>query len=152
VLVLRRFAAGDEAAVRRLHDLALQGAGAHAGPGEWDADLDAIEATYLDGGGEFLVGFVESQLVAMGALRRHGPTLAEITRMRVHPHHQRRGYGRMVLDELESTAAERGYKTLHLQTATVQHAARELYTSAGYAEIGRGHDHGFDVIFFEKKL
>jgi len=152
VLVLRRFAAGDEAAVRRLHDLALEGAGAHAGPGEWDADLDSIEATYLDGGGEFLVGFVDDQLVGMGALRAHSETLAEITRMRVHPHHQQRGYGRTILEALESRAAESGYRTLHLETTTVQHTARALYTSAGYVEIGRGHDHGFDVIFFEKRL
>ena len=57
-----------------------------------------------------------------------------------------------VLEALESRAAESGYRTLHLETTTVQHTARALYTSAGYVEIGRGHDHGFDVIFFEKRL
>ncbi len=39
-----------------LHNLALEHAGAHAGSGPWDDDLSAIRETYLEGGGEFLVG------------------------------------------------------------------------------------------------
>jgi hypothetical protein len=58
-LELRRYQDGDADAVRGLHDLALMAAGVHLGRGPWDEDLDAIPATYLETGGEFLVGFLD---------------------------------------------------------------------------------------------
>ncbi len=135
-----------------LHNRALNEVGAHAGNGPWDADLHSIAGTYLDGGGEFLVGLVEGRLVAMGALRRLDDRVAEIKRMRVHPDFQRQGFGRLVLAALERRAGELGYETLRLDTALVQAAAQRLYQEAGYREVGRGELAGFDVIYFEKAL
>ena len=132
--------------MRALHDLALEWAGAHGGSGEWDADLDEIPAIYLDARGEFLVGTVGERVVAMGALRRVSDTSARITRMRVHPDHQRRGYGRRVLERLERRAAELGYSRLELDTTTLQTAAQALYASAGYVETRRSQLGPFTVI------
>lgn len=138
--------------MRALHDLALEQAGAHGGSGEWDADLDEISAVYLSGDGEFLVGHVGGRLVAMGALRRVSATTGRITRMRVHPEHQRRGYGRLVLERLERRAAEVGYARLELDTTTLQTAAQALYTSAGYVETGRSRSGRFTVIEMARPL
>jgi GNAT superfamily N-acetyltransferase len=95
--------------VWQLHDAALEDAGVHGGRGPWEDDLQAIPATYLDSGGEFLLGFCEGELVAMGGLLRHSPREAEIKRMRVHPDFQRRGFGRLLLERLEERAQALGF-------------------------------------------
>ena len=151
-LELRRFEAGDARAVRELHELALRQAGAHLGRGPWDDDLDSIAATYLDDGGEFLVGTYDGRLVAIGALRHITDTVGELKRMRVHPAFQRRGYGRLVLAHLEDRARELGYRELRLDTTIMQVAAQRLYASAGYREVGRGQLAGVEVVYFAKSL
>jgi hypothetical protein len=79
------FRDGDADAVWQLHDAALEDAGVHGGHGPWEDDLRDIRTTYLDSGGEFLVGLTDGELVAMGGLLRHSPEEAEIKRMRVRP-------------------------------------------------------------------
>lgn len=138
--------------MRRLHDEALNEVGAHLGEGLWDEDLDQVEDVYLDDGGEFLVGVYEGRVVAMGALRKTSPESAQITRMRVEPGLQGRGFGKQLLDALEKRAAELGYATLHLDTTVQQRAARRLYARNGYGENGRGKVGPFDTILYEKSL
>jgi ribosomal protein S18 acetylase RimI-like enzyme len=152
MLELRRFQDADAHEVWELHNLALNSVGAHAGNGPWDDDLRSIRSTYLEDGGEFLIGLVDGRVVAMGAVRHITDSVAEIKRMRVHPRYQRRGFGRLVLEQLERRAAELGYTILRLDTTVVQTAAQELYRSAGYREVGRGQLAGFEVIFFQKPL
>jgi GNAT superfamily N-acetyltransferase len=152
MLAFRQFRDDDAPAVRKLHDLALNEVGAHVGNGQWDADLSVIADAYLAAGGEFLVGHVDGELVAMGALRRVSSGSAEIKRMRIHPRWQGRGFGRELLERLESRARELGFSTLRLDTTVQQRAARALYESAGYRMVGTGHEHGFEVVYFEKRL
>ncbi len=136
MIELRRFTEADTQAVWELHNSALGAAGAHLGNGPWDDDLRSIRAFYLDDGGEFLVGFLEDRLVAMGALRHVNGTVAEIKRMRVHPGFQRRGFGRLVLERLEDRARELGYRKLRLDTvAGKMDRAIELYRRMGFIEI-----------------
>jgi GNAT superfamily N-acetyltransferase len=152
VLELRRFDDADSEAVRELHDMALADAGAHLGAGPWDDDLRAIPSFYLQDGGEFLVGWLDGRLVAMGALRHVTAAAAEIKRMRVHPRFQRRGYGRTVLARLEDRARALGYSKLRLDTTVAQTAAQALYAREGYSEVGRGQLGGVEVIYYEKRL
>jgi ribosomal protein S18 acetylase RimI-like enzyme len=149
---VRRFEAGDAHAVRELHDLALTAAGAHLGRGPSDEDLDAVAATYLDDGGEFLVGLCDGRLVAIGALRHVTDAVGELKRMRVQPAFQRRGLARLMLARLEDRARELGYRKLRLDTTIIQTAAQRLYQSAGYREVGRGQLDGSEVVYFEKTL
>ena len=151
-LQVRRYCDGDLAAVLSLHERALQDVGAHAGHGPWDDDLQSIAAVYLDSDGEFLVGELDSALVAMGALRRIGPRRAEVKRMRVEPAYQRRGFGEFILRSLEDRALELGVRELQLDTTTVQTAAERLYRKHGYVETGRGQLGGQELIMFEKRL
>jgi ribosomal protein S18 acetylase RimI-like enzyme len=152
MLEFRRFREADATAVVQLHDLALTEVGAHVRDGSWDADLSVIPAAYLEAGGEFLVGEVDGELVAMGALRRVSSASAQITRMRVHPRWQRRGFGRALLERLEDRARELGFTTVRLDTTVQQHAARALYEGAGYRMVGTGHEHGYEVVYYEKRL
>ena len=147
---IRRYEPGDKRAVRRLHDDALNEVGAHLGTGPWDEDLDEIEGVYLESGGEFLVGILEGEVVAMGAIKRVSPDVAEVKRMRVRPALQGHGYGQAMLDALHRRAAGLGYSTLHLDTTVQQRAARRLYLKNGYREVGRGSIGPFDCIFYER--
>jgi ribosomal protein S18 acetylase RimI-like enzyme len=150
-IAVRRYRPGDHEAVRNLHDDALHDVGAHLGDGPWDSDLDAIESVYLRDGGEFLIGVLEGEVVAMGALRREPEGRARITRMRVSPNLQGRGIGQTLLDGLHRRAAELGYETLHLDTTVQQTAAQRLYEKNGYRETGRGTVGPFRCLYYERK-
>ncbi len=151
-LALRRYQGEDADAVRGLHDLALMAAGVHLGRGPWDEDLDAIPATYIDTGGEFLVGFVDRRLVAIGALRHVSQTDAEIKRMRVHPRFQRRGFAHAVLAQLEDYARQHHYRRLRLDITLLQIAAQRFFEQEDYREVGRGEVAGVAMIYYAKRL
>jgi GNAT superfamily N-acetyltransferase len=153
VLELRRYEPADATNVWRLHDDGLRQMDAHAGDGPWDDDLRSVDATYLDNNGEFVVGIVDGEIVAMGALRPMAETVGEVKRMRVDARFQRQGFGRAILRWLEARARELGYRTLRLDTTVKQVAAQRLYESSGYHEIARTLDPaGQDIIIFEKQL
>ena len=149
-LRIRRYEPSDKRAVRLLHDDALNEVGAHLGSGPWDEDLDDVQAVYLESGGEFLVGVLDREIVAMGALKRISPEAAEVKRMRVRPGFQGSGYGQTLLDALHDRAAELGYSRLRLDTTVQQRAARHLYIKNGYREAGRGRIGPFDCVFYER--
>ncbi|WP_410671130.1 GNAT family N-acetyltransferase [Amycolatopsis sp. cmx-4-68] len=99
------------------------------------ADFDPPE-------GLFLVGYQGDEAVACGAWRAHdGPEPdfrdgdAEFKRMYVADSARGRGFARMILSELERTAALCGRKRAVLETGSKQPEAIALYTSSGYAEI-----------------
>jgi ribosomal protein S18 acetylase RimI-like enzyme len=125
---------------------------AHAGHGPWDDDLRSVRESYLDVGGEFLIGVVDGEVVAMGALRRLSATAAEIKRMRVDVRYQRQGFGRTILARLEGRARELGYRTLRLDTTVSQVPAQHLYRSSGYREVGRTTVADRIVILLERHL
>ncbi len=149
---LRSFCDNDADAVWQLHDAALEEAGAHGGRGPWEDDLRDIRGTYLDSGGDFLVGLLDDELVAMGGLLLRSADEAEIKRMRVHPDFQRRGLGRLLLERLEERAQALGARVIHLDTTDQQTSARRLYESAGYRETGRRQTARFLFIDFTKTL
>ncbi len=67
MLKIRRYQASDHNEVWNLHNLALDQVEANAGSGAQDNDLHTIEETYIADKGEFLTGFCEEKLVAIGA-------------------------------------------------------------------------------------
>lgn len=152
MFTLRRYTPADREAVEYLHVHAIQQTGAYLGRGPWDDDIYAIEATYLNNQGEFLIGEWNGIFMAMGALLRTSPERAEIKRMRVHPDYQGRGIGQIILSELEARARALGYKTLHLDTSVVQLAAQKLYEKNGFREVGRDLYNDLEVILYEKAL
>jgi ribosomal protein S18 acetylase RimI-like enzyme len=152
MFILRRYTPADREAVEYLHVFAIQQAGAYLGRGPWDDDVYTIEEAYLNNQGEFLIGVLDGVFVAMGALHRTSPERAEIKRMRVYPDYQGRGFGQLILDELESRARAMGYRTLHLDTSVVQVPAQKLYEKNGFCEVGRDIYQGLEVILYEKQL
>ncbi|HLZ55816.1 MAG TPA: GNAT family N-acetyltransferase [Ktedonosporobacter sp.] len=152
MFTLRRYTSADQEAVEYLHVFVIQQTGAYLGRGPWDNDVYAIEEVYLNNQGEFLIGECDGLVVAMGALKRTSLERAEIKRMRVHPDYQGRGYGQLILEELEARARALGYRTLHLDTSILQIPAQKLYEKNGFREVGRDSYQQLEVILYEKQF
>ncbi len=150
VLLVRRYRDQDCDAIWSLHNRALEAVGAHLGNGPWDEDLLRIPEAYF-AGGDFLVGELSGEIVAMGAIRRQTTDCAEVKRMRVAPRFQRRGFGQQILDLLQQRAVELGYSRLCLDTTVQQVAAQRLYQKNGFTEVGRRVG-PFESILYEKAL
>lgn len=151
----RRFRPEDADAVRDLHVVALRSSGAFVETNytrDWDRDLENIEEVYLRPGGEFLVGVIGREIVAMGGLRLGADGSATLKRMRVHPSHQRRGLGRELLRRLEETARQKSVTRIHLDTLPVQGPALALYESSGYVQTHHAERDGIELVFLEKRL
>lgn len=141
-LRIRRFENGDGQAVRALHEQALRDAGDFAEDVD-EPDLEDVCGHYLESDGEFLVGTIDGEIVAMVAYHpvaewilaerfTFDRTTAEVTRLRVDPDHQGEGYGRAICDELERRARQAGYEQLVLDVSEHNQCARSFYEARGY--------------------
>jgi ribosomal protein S18 acetylase RimI-like enzyme len=151
MLQLRRYRPEDSAAVRALHCAGL--AQMHSGADRsdaafFDADLDDIESHYLNGRGDFLLGFDGAGLAVMGALRQKTETLGEIKRLRVRRDCQRHGYGTIMVVKLVTRAAALGYKELVLDTLENNLGAQTLFESCGFTEDRRGMRGNYHLVFY----
>ena len=149
---VRRFRQSDFDQVWLLHQRVFEQHGNDLGNAVWEQDLKDISKAYLDSGGEFLVGFDNDNLVAMGALRKLDSENIEIKRMRVDPDCQRMGYGKAILEALEQSAFSMGYKRVVLDTTIQLHGSQKFYLKNGYQEVERKKLGDLDLVFFEKRL
>jgi GNAT superfamily N-acetyltransferase len=72
--------------------------------------------------------------------------------MRVLPEYQRRGFGQIILNQLEAKAIQLGYTELCMDTTTLQIAAQQMYEKNGFTAAGRGKVPPFEVIYYHKSL
>ncbi|WP_327047161.1 GNAT family N-acetyltransferase [Microbispora sp. NBC_01189] len=153
-LRIRRYRWPDLDAVWSLHQIGLAQVGVVPGDGVYyDDDFPRITEVYLASGGDFLVGeAARAGIVAMGGLRRIDDHTAEMCRLRVHPDHQRRGYGARMTEALEECARRLGYSTLRGDTTVRQVAALALYRKSGWRELRREARGDNVVIYIEKQL
>ena len=100
--------------------------------------------------GAYLVGFEGNEVVAGGGLRRLDDDVAEIKRMFVRPAARSRGVARALLDALELTAKELGYRKVRLDTGPKQVHGLALYRSAGYVDVPPYNDTPFACFWGEK--
>lgn len=152
-LQIRRYQISDLPVVWELHTLGLAEIGANPSYGSsWDKDLDDIENIYLKEG-DFIVGEYQGRVVAMGAFKKISNEIAEVKRIRVHPDYQRRGFGQIIIEELEERAKKLGYKKLVLDSSPKWKKAQKFYRKNGYIEVKRGLiANKYAAIFYEKEL
>jgi len=102
----------------------------------------------------FLVARDDGQAVACIALVDSGDDWMEIKRMFVSPAARGRKVGRLLLNKLESMAADKGAPLLRLEAGPKQPEALALYRSAGYVERGPFGNYRPDPlsVFMEKQL
>jgi GNAT superfamily N-acetyltransferase len=70
----------------------------------------------------------------------------------VHPRHQGRGLGRALLALADAEARRQGFAEMRLYTHQLMFENIERYARLGWEETGRGHQEGFDRVFFRKRL
>ncbi|MET0451239.1 MAG: GNAT family N-acetyltransferase [Mycobacterium sp.] len=127
----------DAFAAPLLDELAFE-YGARYGPmvGSEYADLRAYPAEEFEPpGGTLIVALADGVPIAGGAFRRYDTTTAELKRIWTASAHRGRGYGRLVVAELEHIARQRGYTRVYLTTGWRQPEAVALYLSAGYTPL-----------------
>lgn len=96
-------------------------------------ELNRYPAEEFEGpGGALLVVQENGESIAGGAFRRYDAGTAELKRIWTHSAHRRRGLARLVMTELETLAARRGYTRLYLTTGPRQPEAKHLYLTTGY--------------------
>lgn len=86
-------------------------------------------------GGALIVAVADGVPVAGGAFRRYNATTAELKRIWTASAHRQRGYGKLVVAELERIALQRGYTRIYLTTGWRQPEAVALYLAAGYTPL-----------------
>lgn len=123
-------------------------------------DTPVDPAEFAPPHGLFLVGYLGTEPVAMGGLRRRDGvaggevTEVEIKRMYVVPQARGRGLSRVMLGALEERARDLGASRIVLETGDRQPEAITLYESSGYERIpGFGHYADAPLsVSFEKRL
>lgn len=117
-------------------------------------DAVVVPGEFEPPSGLFVVGLLDGVPVATGGWRRLAATVAEIKRMYVSVTARRRGLARLVLAELERTAAADGIVRLILNTGPEQPEAIALYEQTGYRPAPAfGHYACIDgALFYAKEL
>lgn len=90
---------------------------------------DVVKGWIEDQGNTVLVALEDEAILCVGAVKNDG----EITLNYVSPDARFRGVSRAMLAQLEKVACDLGNETCHLISTE---AARRLYLSAGYEEVG----------------
>lgn len=119
---------------------------------EESADLRNIEQVYLQTGGEFLIGLLGGEVMAMGGFQRLSADAAELRRMRIRTDLQDKGYGGRLLEELERLALASGIKEFVFETARARTLTLEFYKKHGYRETGGGRYGNIETVHFAKEL
>ncbi|NJP10543.1 MAG: GNAT family N-acetyltransferase [Leptolyngbyaceae cyanobacterium RU_5_1] len=103
-------------------------------PAGADRDVLEVEACYLKTGGEFWVIEQQDKLVGTGAYYpiQRGQNAAEIRKMYLLPEVRGQGLGRLLLVQLETAIAARGFEQIWIETASVLKEAVKLYESSDY--------------------
>jgi putative acetyltransferase len=125
----------DNPKVRDILRHHLEGMHANSPPGHVFAlDWSALQQPEIS----FWTIWEGDDLLGCGALKDMGNGTGEIKSMRVWSHHQGKGAGRAMLGHIVTTARERGYSNLLLETGSgpAFEAALALYRKNGFTECG----------------
>lgn len=105
--------------------------------GHADRDVLEVETFYQETGGEFWVVEQQGKLVGTAAYYpvQRGEKAVEIRKMYLSPAARGKGLGKFLLQQLEQAIANRGFRTIWLETDSVFKEAIKLYESRGYQPI-----------------
>ncbi|MFL5514735.1 MAG: GNAT family N-acetyltransferase [Gemmatimonadales bacterium] len=116
------------------------------------ASLPAEDRDLVPPAGAFLVGSIDGEPVASGAVKTVESGVGSLKRMWVAEDVRGLGIGRRVLEALETEARGLGLRVLRLETNRALVEAIRLYRSAGYREVARFNDDPYADHWFEKQL
>ena len=99
-------------------------------------DLLNIQKNYFENGGIFLVTLRDGEIIGTGAIRKLERDLCELKRLWLLTDYHGQGLGYRMLQQLLTSAREKGYKRMQLETdAIAQSRAVEFYKRIGFREI-----------------
>ncbi len=153
--IVRQYIASDKEAVKELYRFASVHSEIGYREGPWEKDFEDIENAYLKDG-DFLVGVLGTQIVAIGAYEKISDDVGHIRRMRTHPYQRRKGFAQQIIQGLERSAKTNGLTELRLRTSTQQEMAQSFYEKNGYkkliAEKTFYTEGSFEVVWYGKQL
>jgi DNA-binding MarR family transcriptional regulator len=114
--------------------------------------IPAEDEDMLPPWGAFLVGTVEGEPVACGAVKTIAPGVGSLKRMWVADSARGLGLGHRMLAALEEEARSLGLGTVRLETNRALVEAIRLYRTAGYVEVPPFNDDPYANHWFEKRL
>jgi len=99
-------------------------------------DIDALNKTYLDSGGVFLVTMDGAQLIGTGAFERVTETECAVRRITLLPEYWGQGLGYAMMRELMRRAEAMGYRKMTLWTNPFKLTrAVALYHRLGFVDV-----------------
>jgi DNA-binding MarR family transcriptional regulator/GNAT superfamily N-acetyltransferase len=116
------------------------------------ASLPADDRDFMPPRGAFLVGLVDGESVACGAVKSISPGVGSLKRMWVADTVRGLGIGRRMLEALETQAGELGLATLQIETNRALQEAIALYRSVGFREVAAFNADPYAHHWFEKRL
>ncbi|RLS24839.1 MAG: GNAT family N-acetyltransferase [Planctomycetota bacterium] len=123
----------DISAIKELVFKVLLEFGLHPDPSSTDADLNDIDANYLNHGGMFyVIENADGQIVGTGGIALSSTKVCELRKMYLVPSERGAGLGKKMLHLLLAEAKTLGFQQVTLETASVLKNAIILYKAAGF--------------------
>ena len=126
----------DTAEIRRVVFTVLMEYALETEPCGLDADLDDVEATYIEPGGMFeVVETVDGRIVGTVGLLAKADGVCELRKMYLLPEARGMGLGKTMMDRVLRHARVHAFRRIELETAGVLVGAQALYERYGFTPI-----------------
>ncbi len=121
-------------------------------PTEADRDVIEVEKAYLKSGGEFWVVELQEDVVGTAAYYPivRGDKAVEIRKMYLLPKVRGKGLGKYLLQQLEKAIAQKGFREIWIETASVLSEAVVLYEKNGYQPASGVETARCDLVYVKK--
>ena len=134
-IFLRTATNDDSGLIRSLVFKVLNEYNLKSSPTITDSDLKNIEESYFDRGGLFEVLILDNKIVGCVGLYPNSDKEVELRKMYFEKSIRGKGIGKKLLEHCIAKAAELGFKTITLETASVLVEAISLYKKYGFKEF-----------------
>ncbi len=119
----------------------------------FNEELDNLKKMYAKPSGGIILAREPEKIIGCVALRKFSDQTGELKRMYIQPGHQKKGIGKMLLDQALLLAKECNYTKVKLDTLDSMFPAINLYKKAGFYETPPYYYNPIDAaIYFEKVI
>jgi ribosomal protein S18 acetylase RimI-like enzyme len=119
---------------------------------ELDADLDALQETYIQPGGTILVAKENGHIIGSIMVKVFSKGVGEVKRFQLLPEYRGKGIGGALLDNALTFMREHNFTKAVLDTTEKSATAISLFTKAGFVESKReGNQIFFELHFSDSK-